>query len=452
MLSNAQILALKPAAKDYKKADGNGLALIVKPTGSLLWRLKYRFHGLERSMAFGRYPQVTLKRAREKCAEARALLEHGIDPMAVRRQDKIDAKLAAGATFRVVADDYVAKMEREGKKPATLKKARYFVDALQASIGRRPIAEIGPHELLGALKKVEARGHYETALRLRSFASRVFRFGVATLRTEHDPAQVLRGALTTPRVRHHSAILEPRRVGELMRAIRGYSGRVETRIALDLIAHVFLRPGELRKAEWQEIDFAHAVWRIPGERMKMGRPHVVPLSSQSLDLLMRLRALDNVGPFLFPAFHTSLRPMSENTINAALRRLGYDGSQMTSHGFRATASTLLNESGRWHPDAIERALAHSDPDNVRAAYHRGSHWNERVVMAQWWSDYLDHLRDRRDAPRLTRSQAIPDNIVFDDPRLPGFGQPRQRSRPRTGSKADPDGVLRIGTHGIVSAL
>lgn len=393
MLSDAQLRALKPTAKDYKKADGNGLAIVVKPGGALLWRMKYRFHGVERSMAFGRYPQVTLKRAREKCADAHALLDRGIDPMAVRRQDKIDARLAAGATFRVVADDYIAKMEREGKAAATLKKARYFADALQAAIGRRPIAEIGPHELLGALRKVEARGHYETALRLRSFASRVFRYGVATLRTERDPAQVLRGALTSPKVRHHAAILEPGRVGELMRAIRGYSGRAETGIALELIAHIFLRPGELRKAEWPEVDFADAVWRIPGERMKMGRPHVVPLSSQALDLLARLRTLENGGPFLFPAFHTSLRPMSENTLNAALRRLGYDGSEMTSHGFRATASTLLNESGRWHPDAIERALAHRDPDNVRAAYHRGSHWHERIAMAQWWSDYLDHLRD-----------------------------------------------------------
>lgn len=411
MLSNAQILALKPAAKDYKKSDGNGLALLVKPTGALLWRLKYRFHGLERGMAFGRYPEVTLKRAREKCAEARALLDRGIDPMAVRRQDKVDAKLAAGATFRVVADEYVAKMEREGKAPNTLKKARYFVDALQAAIGRRPIAEIGPHELLGALKKVEARGHYETALRLRSFASRVFRYGVATLRTERDPAQVLRGALTTPKVRHHAAILEPARVGELMRAIRGYSGRAETAIALELIAHIFLRPGELRKAEWPEVDFADAVWRIPGSRMKMGRPHVVPLSSQALDLLTRLHGLGNVGPFLFPAFHTSLRPMSENTLNAALRRLGYDGSQMTSHGFRATASTLLNESGRWHPDAIERALAHSDPDNVRAAYHRGSHWAERVAMAQWWSDYLDHLRDETRAVRFNGKEWAPAGLL-----------------------------------------
>lgn len=207
--------------------------------------------------------------------------------MAVRRQDKVDAKLAAGATFRVVADEYVAKMEREGKAPNTLKKARYFVDALQSAIGRRPIAEIGPHELLEALKKVEGRGHYETALHLRSFASRVFRYGVATLRTERDPAQVLRGALTTPKVRHHAAILEPARVGELMRAIRGYSGRAETGIALELIAHIFLRPGELRKAEWPEVDFGEAVWRMPGERMKMARPHVVPLSSQALDLLTR---------------------------------------------------------------------------------------------------------------------------------------------------------------------
>lgn len=393
MLTDAQIRALKPAAKPCKKGDQAGLFLLVAPSGTRSWRLKYRFHGNERSITFGRYPEVTLHRAREQCAAARALLRAGLDPMSVRRWEKIEASLAAGTTFRSVADEFIAKLEREGKAAATIKKARWFAYLLQPVIGRRPIAEISPHELLRALQKVEQRAHFETALRLRSFAGRVFRYACATLRAERDPASVLRGALTSPRVRHHPAILDAAGVGELLRAIQGYTGRVETRIGLQLMAHLFLRPGELRSGEWHEIDHDASVWRVPAERMKMGRAHLVPLSRQSVDLLIQLRALGNRGNYLFPAFHTALRSMSENTLNAALRRLGYTGDEMTSHGFRATASTLLNESGRWHPDAIERALAHSDRDNVRAAYHRGNHWAERVAMAQWWSDYLDHLRD-----------------------------------------------------------
>ena len=250
-----------------------------------------------------------------------------------------------------------------------------------------------PHELLAALKRVERRGHHETAQRLRAFAGRVFRYAIATLRSDRNPADVLRGALVVHRVRHHAAVLEPPLVGELLRAIEGYSGRPETKIALQILPHTIVRPGELRKAEWREIDFDTAIWRIPGERMKMKIPHVVPLSTQAIELLKALRKIGNPSSFLFPAFHTSQRPMCENTLNSALRRLGYSREDMTSHGFRATASTLLNESGLWHPDAIERSLAHQDRDNVRAAYHRGSHWAERVRMAQWWSDYLEQLRD-----------------------------------------------------------
>lgn len=282
-------------------------------------------------------------------------------------------------------------MEREGRSPATIKKARWFLELLDG-IAKRPIAAITPHELLDVLKRVERRGHHETALRLRSFAGRVFRYGFATLRTERNPADILRGALTVPRVKHHAAVVEPKKVGDLLRSIDGYTGRPETLHALRIAPHVFLRPGELRQAKWSEIDFAEKVWRVPAERMKMKQPHAVPLSRQVLFLLQDLRLLARDSEFLFSALHTTKRCISDNTLNVALRHLGFENDEMTSHGFRAMASTLLNESGLWHPDAIERALAHGEKDKVRAAYHRGAHWAERVRMAQWWSDYLDQLR------------------------------------------------------------
>jgi integrase len=391
MLTVVQIRALKPAERPYKVADSDGLYLLVQPSGALLWRFRYRCCGIERKLSLGSFPDVTLVQARRNRDEAKAELDDGINPVEEKRQRRLKAELAAQTTFALVAEEYIQKMEREGRSPATIKKARWFLELLDG-IAKRPIAAITPHELLDVLKRVERRGHHETALRLRSFAGRVFRYGFATLRTERNPADILRGALTVPRVKHHAAIVEPKKVGDLLRAIDGYTGRPETLHALRIAPHVFLRPGELRQAKWSEIDFAEKVWRVPAERMKMKQPHAVPLSRQVLFLLQDLRSLARDSEFLFPALHTTKRCISDNTLNVALRRLGFENDEMTSHGFRAMASTLLNESGLWHPDAIERALAHGEKDKVRAAYHRGAHWAERVRMAQWWSDYLDQLR------------------------------------------------------------
>ena len=391
MLSVVQIRALKPAQRPFKVFDSDGLYLLVQPSGALLWRFRYRCCGIERKLSLGSFPDITLQQARRKRDEAKAELEDGIDPVEEKRQRRLKAELAAQTTFELVAQEYIQKMEREGRSPATIKKARWFLELL-SGIAKRPIASVTPHELLDVLKRVERRGHHETAVRLRAFAGRVFRYGFATLRTEKNPADILRGALTVPRVKHHAAIVEPKKVGELLRAIEDYKGRPETLYALRLAPHVFLRPGELRQAKWGEIDFADKVWRVPAERMKMKQPHAVPLSRQVLFILQDLRSLARSSEFLFPALHTTLRPLSDNTLNVALRRLGFSQDEMTSHGFRALASTLLNESGLWHPDAIERALAHGERDRVRAAYHRGAHWAERVRMAQWWSDYLDQLR------------------------------------------------------------
>ena len=342
MLTTVQIRALKPEARPYKVPDSDGLFLLVQPTGALLWRFRYKVFGIERKLSLGTFPDVTLQQARRLRDAARADVVEGGDPAAEKRQKRLEAELAAKTTFELVATEYIQKMEREGRSPATVKKARWFLELL-GGIAKRPIASVTPHELLDVLKRVERRGHHETAIRLRAFAGRVFRYGFATLRTERNPADILRGALTVPRVKHHAAIVDPKKVGELLRANEDYNGRPETLYALRLAPHVFLRPGELRQAKWSEIDFAEKVWRVPAERMKMKQPHAVPLSRQVLFILQDLRSLARSSEFLFPALHTTLRPISENTMNVALRRLGFEHDEMTSHGFRALASIVLGD-------------------------------------------------------------------------------------------------------------
>lgn len=404
-LKDLEIRRLMAKQKPYKVADERGLFLQVQPSGTKLWKMKYRFHGYERKLAFGRYPDVSLGKARERRDEARQMLADGLDPVTVKRQAEVEAKMSAATIFKEVADEYIERMIVEGRSDATITKARWFLKLLDRDIAHRPIAQVTPHELLLFLRKVEARGHRETAIRLRSFASRVFRYGIVTLRGSSNPADVLKGSLATPRVRHHAAIIEPTEVGALLRAIEDYPGQRETWLALKMAAHAFVRPGELRQAQWSEIMFDAAVWRIPAERMKMSQPHAVPLSTQVMAMLRQLRSFGNPGDYLFPSIRSAKRPMSDGTLNAALRRIGYGNDEMTAHGFRAMASTLLNESGLWHPDAIERALAHKDRDRVRAAYHRGAHWEERVRMMQWWSDQLDLYRQGGAVIQLTRAIA-----------------------------------------------
>jgi len=391
-LTDTAIRNAKPRERDYKLSDSAGLYLLVTPAGGKLWRLKYRMHGIERKLALGKYPAVSLSDARKAREAAQTKARQGDDPAAAKRRDRIVAKLAAATTFGAIALEYIEKAEREGRAPATIAKLRWSRDWLMPSVGHRPIDQIEAHELLAVLKRQEALGNLETAKRTRAFASRVFRYAVVTARAKADPAALLLGAVAAPRPKHLAAIVDPKRAGELVRAIDAYSGAPVTRLALALSPHVFVRPGELRQAEWSEFDIEAAIWRIPAARMKKRREHVVPLSRQALAILEKLRALTGHGRLVFPAQGKPSRPMSENTATAALRRMGFSADEMTAHGFRAMASTLLNESGKWHPDAIERALAHRDTDQVRAAYHRGAHWAERVEMAQWWSDMLDLLR------------------------------------------------------------
>lgn len=392
-LTDTAIRNAKPKDKPYKVGDGAGLYLLINPGGSKLWRVKYRMHGVERKLSLGAYPAISLTEARATRDAARKQLAHAIDPNSAKRQERIAASVRAGNSFATVAEELIAKREKEGVSPRTLEKHRWLLRLLGTEFGRRPVAEVTPAELLHELKKQERRGRLETAKQVRAFASRVFRYAAATARAERDPAQVLLGALVQPQVKHFAAITDPVEFGGLLRAIEDYFGDPAVMHALRLTPHVFQRPGELRQMEWIEIDFEKAVWVLPPEKMKMRQPHAVALSRQALAILTSMRELTGKGRYVFPSVRTRARPISENTINAALRRMGYNKDQMTAHGFRTSASSLLNESGRWNPDVIERSLAHMVAGSVRRIYNQSAYWAERVEMAQWWSDYLDSLRD-----------------------------------------------------------
>jgi integrase len=392
-LKDIEIRGFQPRDKLYRKADGGGLYLEIFPNGSKLWRWKFRFAGKEKRLALGAYPAVSLKDARTKRDEGKAKLDKGIDPALERKREKVAAKISAANTFAAVAREYIdTKMVGEARAEATISKAHWFLEQLEPAIGNMPIAEVDQQMLLAALMRAQMRGRHETAKKCRSFASRVFRYAAATGRCSSDPAHLLKGALTTPKAKHYAAILEPTKLGELLRAIDVFSGGPVTKAALQIAPHVFVRPGELRHAEWAEFDLQAGIWNLPAAKMKARRPHSVPLSRQVSQMLRELQALTGAGKYVFPSAYGHSRPMSENTLNASFRRMGFDKDEVTAHGLRATASTLLNQSGLWNPDAIERALAHGESNATRGAYHRGTYWDERVRMAQWWSDFLDDSR------------------------------------------------------------
>lgn len=390
------VLAIKnarPRAKAYKLFDERSLFLLIAPTGSKYWRLKYRYLGKDKVLALGVWPEVSLAEAREKRDATRKLIADGIDPAAEKKLRRMRAQFDAGNSFKSVAEEWITKITREGRAAITIEKVQWLLGMAYPLIGSRPINQIEALEVLAVLRKLEATGRYESARRMRSVISRILRYGIATGRAQRDVAADLRGAIVVPKTRHYAAITNPKDVGELLRGIEEFSGYGITRYALRMSPHVFVRPGELRRAEWSEFDFDRAIWSIPAEKMKMRWPHRVPLSGQVLALLDEVRPLTGHSPYVFPACHTWKRPMSENTITFALRRMGYSKEEMTAHGFRAMAATLLNEMGIWNPDAIERQLAHLENNGVRRAYARGQYWEERVRMMQHWSDYLDRLRE-----------------------------------------------------------
>ncbi len=391
-LNDTGIKAAKPRARDYKVADGGGLYLLVTSKGSRLWRLKYRFGKSEKVLAIGAYPTVTLAAARAKREEAKSLLAQGIDPSEAKKEAKREIQEATGNTFRLIAQEYLEKIRREGRALRTMTKLEWLLSLVLDDIGDKPIRDINAPTILETLRKVEERGRHETALRTRSTIGTVFRYAISTARADTDPTQALIGALTNPKVKHMAAIIEPKKLGGLMRAIYGCDVHPATKAALQLMAILTPRPGELRVAEWPEFDLDNAVWTIPAAHTKMRREHRIPLPPQAVAILRDLHRITGNGKLVFASVRSGAIPLSENTLNAALRRLGFTKDEMTSHGFRATASTLLNESRKWSEDAIERQLSHVEKNEVRRAYARGEHWEERVQMLAWWADFLDLLR------------------------------------------------------------
>jgi len=396
-LTDVAIRSAKPQAKVFKLFDSGGLHLLITPTGGKWWRWKYRFGGKEKGLSFGIYPDVTLKMAREKRDNARQQLGAGIDPGEARKAVKVAQ--AGTKSFEAIAREWHAKFSpgwvaNHGDRILRRQERDIF-----PWIGKRPFAEIKASELLTVLRRIESRGALETAHRAMQNCGQVFRYAVATGRAERDPTDDLRGALPPPKEKDHASIIDPKRIAELLRAIDPYQGYFATKCALRLAPLVFVRPGELRKAQWPEIDLDKGEWRIPAERMKMREPHIVPLSRQAVDILRELEPLTNrpipsrpnAPRYVFPSARTRERPMSENAILAALRRMGYTKEEMTGHGFRSMASTLLHEQG-WNHQVIERQLAHAERNAVSAAYNFAEHLPERRKMMQAWADYLDALK------------------------------------------------------------
>ena len=392
-LSDIQIRNLKPEPKPFRRSDGGGLFVEVRPNGSKLWRMAYRFDGKQKLLSFGSYPDTTLASARGKRQQAKTLLADGVDPLSYAKAEKQEQRALSEHTFGKIADELIEKSEKDGLAPRTLEKKRWLLGMAKADLENQPIQTISASDILSTLRKVEAKGNYETAKRLRTAIGEVFRFAIATARASNDPTFGLRGALVTPKTVHLAAITNWDEFGGLIRAIWSYeSGAPETRAALKLMALLYPRPGELRQAQWEEFDLDVATWSIPKERMKMRRAHIKPLSNQAMEVLEELRTLNPQSDLVFPSSWVKGKPVSEGTMNSALCRMGFTKEECTPHGFRASASSLLNESGKWSADAIEAELAHIGADEVRRAYHRATYWEERVKMCEWWANKLDDIR------------------------------------------------------------
>jgi len=390
-LSDIAIKKAKSSDKKQKMFDGGGLYLEVAPSGGKLWRFKYRFGGKEKLLSLGPYPLISLKDAREKRDAAKRLLLESQDPGEIKKAQKLAAVYGGEDSFEYVAREWIENNSRTWVESHTVRLARRLEQYVFPWIGKRKVNQITAPELLSLVRQLEKRGTLETAHRVFACCGQIFRYAVATGRTERDITPDLRGALTPVREKHLASITDPREIGKLLDSIDAYDGFPVTRFALLLAPLVFVRPVELRKAEWKEFDFDEAEWRIPPERMKMKVKHIVPLSRQALAILADLHKLTGKSRYLFPGARTNSRPMSDATLINALRRMGYSKEEMTAHGFRSLASTLLNEQG-YNRDWIERQLAHAERNNVRAAYNYAEYLPERRRMMQKWADYLDSLR------------------------------------------------------------
>jgi len=390
-LSEVKVRTAKPKKKEYKIFDGGGLFLLVTPSGGKLWRLRYFYDKKEKKLSLGIYPEISLLDARKRRDEARSQIAHGIDPSAVRKVQK-QANTEATETFEIIAREWFQTFLNTWKESHSKRLIGRLERDVFPFLGKTPISEIKAPELLSVLRRIEARKTFELAHRIRTICSQVFRYAVATGRAERDPAADLRGALKPVQTINRAALTDPKKVGELLRAIDAYQGSFVVQCALKLASLFFVRPGELRHAEWSEIDLENAEWNIPAPKMKMKEPHLVPLSKQAIEILKELKELTGASRYVFPSGRTFDRPMSDNALVAALRRMGFEKSEMTAHGFRAMARTILDEVLQVRPDFIEHQLAHAVRDPNGRAYNRTSHLAERKKMMQTWSDYLDRLK------------------------------------------------------------
>jgi len=392
VLTDIKVKSARPEKKQYKLADGQGLYLLVTPQGGKLWRFKYRFNNKEKVRAFGTYPEISLADARENRDAARKQLANDIDPGEAYKARKKATLAVTENSFEVVAREWHEKFKQRWTKVHADTTVRRIEQNVFPWLGERPIGEIKAPELLAVLRRIESRGAQETAHRVKTICGQIFRYAVATGRADRDLSADLKGALPPAPKTHLAAMTDPKEAAALLRAIDDYQGSFVTRCALRLAPLVFVRPGELRQAQWAEISLETAEWNIPAERMKMKQAHLVPLSRQAVEILRELKPLTGIGRYVFPSMRSSARPMSNNAILAALRRMGYSKDEMTGHGFRAMARTILDEVLHVRPEFIEHQLAHAVRDPNGRAYNRTAHLDERKKMMQLWADYLDGLK------------------------------------------------------------
>jgi integrase len=389
-LTDTAIRNAKPKGKQYKLSDERGLYLLVLKSGKY-FRWDYRFMGTRKTMALGVYPDTSLADAREKRDEARKRLAKDVDPSQHKKEKKAAMKEMVENNFEAIAREWIGKQKHQWSKGHTYRVTRKLELNAFPWLGKRPIKQITAKELLTVLGKMEKRGVAYSASRTKAIIGQVFRYAIATDRAENDPSGALKGSLTPTLTKNRAAITDPKKIGGLLRAIDDYDGQIVTICALKLAPLVFVRPGELRNAEWSEIDLDNDEWKIPDHKMKMKRPHLVPLARQALRILKEIHPVTGYGRYVFPSLRSTARPMSNNTVNAALRRMGYSKEEMTGHGFRGMASTILHEQG-WPSDVIERQLAHTEGNSVKATYNHAQHLPERRKMMQAWADYLDALK------------------------------------------------------------
>ncbi|TBC71537.1 DUF4102 domain-containing protein [Rhizobium leguminosarum] len=391
-LTDVQIRNAKKSDKPYKLPDGKGLYLYVSTAGGKSWRVDYAYFGKRKTLTLGVYPALGLADARTRRDEAKKKLSEGLDPSLAKKRQQLAAKAAAGNTFGLIADEFIAKLRRDKRAEPTIDKNTWMLKVLAKKLSPYPITQISAKDVLDVLNVIERSGRIESALATRSAIGRVFRFAIATARAENDPTSALRGALQRHVPVSHPALTTRQELGGLMRAIYGYDGWPSLVAALKIQALCYARPGETRSMEWSELDLENAIWTIPAAKTKMRREHHVPLSRQAIEVIKHMKDLFGDKPEVFPSMMSGKTLLSENSMNSALRRMGVGGGEHTAHGFRSSASSILNESGKFSPDAIEAQLAHLDTREARRIYNRATYWNERVQMMQWWADMLDEER------------------------------------------------------------